>query len=103
MNGDIQGQKAAGFLQKLRLALIAFHEMHAWPPEYCENQARQAGTAAEIHGRTGGSGHVRQKLGAIQDVTAPGIDHCFRSDQVDSPLPALQQVKISLQAIQCFT
>jgi hypothetical protein len=46
---------------------------------------------------------VQGDLRTIENMAAPGIGQGAGTDQVDRALPALQQLEIGAQAVECFT
>ena len=68
-----------------------------------EDEAGQAGAAAEVDEATGSLGQEADELGAVQDVAAPRVVERAGADQVDGALPAAQQVEVGGEAVQCFT
>jgi hypothetical protein len=103
MDLDGCGRDARRLAQEGDLALVALDEVDALDAQDRQDQAGKAGAAAEVDQGSGRGRQVMVELGAIQDVPPPGIGQGPGADQIDRPLPAVEETHIAAQPAQRFT
>ena len=100
---DLGAGGARNLPEKLGLAPVGLDQGDPRDAEQRQDHTRKAGATAEVDQRAGGRRQMEQELRGIEDVPAPGIGKRRRTDQVDRPLPAAEQLEIERQPVQCFT
>jgi hypothetical protein len=94
---------ARGFAQKGASPGIRFDQLDIRDAQNGQNEAREAGAAAEIGQIARRVVDQGPKLRRIEDVPAPQIGEGVAADEVDARRPPDQQVCISFETAECFT
>src|SRR6185312_17039209 len=86
-----------------RLAPVGFDQLNLRHPENRQDQAGQAGAAAEIDDAPRAGRQMAHELRGIEDMTLPDVADCIPADQIDAPVPGREQTDIVLEPRHCFT
>ena len=107
MNACGRSGDADRFAEEGRFLGIALNEMNvsgfAVTEKHRQNDSRKACPGSQIDDTAIALGNEFQELRGVSDVTMPNVFDGRAADQINAPLPTLQNVRVCNQAIQCFT
>ena len=103
VNPDGNPELAGGFAKEHGLALVAFDQMDVGHAKQRQDEAREAGAAAEVDKGAGARWQKRPELGRVEEMPAPDIVQGLGADQVDRLLPFDETRGVGLEAGLCFT
>ncbi len=107
MNACGRSGDADRFAKEGRFLGIALNEMNVSgfgvAEKHRQNDSRKTGPGSQIDYTAIALGNEFQELCGVCNVTIPDVFDGRAADQIDAPLPTLQNVRVGNQAIQCFT